>query len=69
MYSINVFLTFSLSMFGMLRHWLGERAAPMAQRVRRSALFASGFVLVRHHPGRDRVMEKFVERRAGSRSW
>jgi hypothetical protein len=45
MYSINVFLTFSLSMFGMLRHWLGARAAPLAQRVRRTLLFAAGFVL------------------------
>ena len=45
MYSINVFLTFSLSMFGMLRHWVGERAAPVALRLRRTALFAAGLVL------------------------
>ena len=45
MYSINVFLTFSLSMFGMLRHWVGQRGAPAALRLRRTLLFASGFVL------------------------
>jgi len=45
MYSINVFLTFSLSMFGMLRHWTAERAAPAALRARRIGLFAAGFVL------------------------
>ncbi len=45
MYSINVFLTFSLSMFGMLRHWRAEREAPAAQRTRRILLFAAGFVL------------------------
>ncbi len=45
MYSINVFLTFSLSMFGMLRHWLAERAAPAALRTRRVLLFAAGLVL------------------------
>jgi hypothetical protein len=45
MYSINVFLTFSLSMFGMLRHWMAERAAPAALRLRRTALFAAGLVL------------------------
>ncbi|MGH7594240.1 MAG: APC family permease [Gemmatimonadales bacterium] len=43
MYSINVFLTFSLSMFAMLRFWLRARHRP-AQR-RRVALFAAGFVL------------------------
>ncbi len=45
MYSINVFLTFSLSMFGMLRHWIAERAAPAPLRLRRTALFAAGLVL------------------------
>ena len=45
MYSINVFLTFSLSMFGMLRYWLADRAAPGALRLRRRALFASGLLL------------------------
>jgi amino acid transporter len=39
MYSINVFLTFSLSMFGMLKHSLAQR------KVRQSALFAVGFLL------------------------
>lgn len=39
MYSINVFLTFSLSMFGMLKHCLSER------RWRQATLFAVGFVL------------------------
>jgi amino acid transporter len=43
MYSINVFLTFSLSMFGMLRFWLGARGRP--DRVHRVALFATGFLL------------------------
>lgn len=44
MYSINVFLTFSLSMFGMLRYWLGQRALQKVWR-RRAALFTVGFVL------------------------
>ncbi len=43
MYSINVFLTFSLSMFAMLRFWWGQRARP--QRPWRIVLFASGLVL------------------------
>jgi amino acid transporter len=43
MYSINVFLTFSLSMFGMLRLWLREKARPA--RARRLALFTLGFLL------------------------
>ena len=43
MYSINVFLTFSLSMFGMLRLWLGEKGRKA--RARRIALFAAGFGL------------------------
>jgi amino acid transporter len=45
MYSINVFLTFSLSMFGMLRHWLRDRAAPLALRLRRTTLFGAGLLL------------------------
>jgi amino acid transporter len=45
MYSINVFLTFSLSMFGMLRHWVAERAVPAARRARRILLFGAGLVL------------------------
>jgi amino acid transporter len=43
MYSINVFLTFSLSMFGMLRLWLGRRRA--RQRIRRIVHFTVGFLL------------------------
>jgi amino acid transporter len=45
MYSINVFLTFSLSMFGMLRYWAREPTAPPAKRARRAALFTAGLVL------------------------
>jgi amino acid transporter len=44
MYSINVFLTFSLSMFAMLRFWVQHRAT-RAEWKRRLALFAAGFVL------------------------
>jgi amino acid transporter len=40
MYSINVFLTFSLSMLGMCRHWW--RAPHSGLRVRRLALFGLG---------------------------
>jgi amino acid transporter len=43
MYSVNVFLTFSLSMFAMLRFW--KRAAKRPGRKRRTALFAVGFVM------------------------
>ncbi len=43
MYSINVFLTFSLSMLGMLRFWAGARGRPY--RKRRLALFAAGLAL------------------------
>ncbi len=43
MYSINVFLTFSLSMFGMLKYWVGTRERP--EWIRRVALFGAGFVL------------------------
>jgi hypothetical protein len=44
MYSINVFLTFSLSMFGMARKSLGERkTAPHWKR--KAALFIVGFIL------------------------
>jgi len=46
MYSINVFITFSLSMFAMMRFWLGSRHKPDAGPwLRRSALFAFAFVL------------------------
>jgi amino acid permease len=45
MYSINVFLTFSLTMLGMTRHWLGERKAATWLRRRRLALFACSGLL------------------------
>jgi amino acid transporter len=44
MYSINVFLTFSLSMLGMSRLWLAIRRG-QAMWKRRSALFVFGFLL------------------------
>jgi amino acid transporter len=44
MYSINVFLTFSLSMFAMSRHTFRTRAR-RAHFKRRTALFVGGFVL------------------------
>jgi amino acid transporter len=44
MYSINVFLTFSLSMVGMCRHWWQERGANPLWR-RRLALFVCGAML------------------------
>jgi hypothetical protein len=44
MYSINVFLTFSLSMFGMMRHtWQLRRKGGHWHR--KAALFSTGFVL------------------------
>jgi amino acid transporter len=43
MYSINVFLTFSLSMFGMLRLWIGRKGRKA--RPRRLALFTVGFLM------------------------
>lgn len=43
MYSINVFLTFSLSMGAMLRYWSRRRGR--AKRGRRLGLFAAGFAL------------------------
>ncbi len=43
MYSINVFLTFSLSMFGMLRLWWTRKGRTF--RKRRLALFTIGFLL------------------------
>ena len=43
MYSINVFLTFSLSMLGMLRFWSGAQGRP--HRKRRLALFGTGLAL------------------------
>jgi hypothetical protein len=44
MYSINVFLTFSLSMLGMLRFWSGHRRSRREWRSR-LALFAAGLAL------------------------
>jgi amino acid transporter len=44
MYSINVFLTFSLSMFGMSRLWLVVRAGK-PQWKPKASLFVGGFVL------------------------
>jgi amino acid transporter len=44
MYSINVFLTFSLSMIGMCRHWIALRRENPQWR-RRLALFGVGAVL------------------------
>ena len=58
MYSINVFLTFSLSMFGMLRFWLGERGRPLWKR--RTLLFGAGFLLCSTILVIT-VMEKFLE--------
>ena len=43
MYSVNVFLTFTLSMFAMLRFW--RHARPRPGRKRRTALFATSFCL------------------------
>jgi amino acid transporter len=43
MYSINVFLTFSLSMIGMTLHWWQDRRHPLRQR--RVALFGFGTLL------------------------
>lgn len=43
MYSINVFLTFSLSMFAMLKHWRAAKGRP--GRARRMTLFAAGFAM------------------------
>jgi len=44
MYSINVFVTFSLSMIGMTMHWYGHRGRHPLWR-RRVALFAFGTVM------------------------
>jgi amino acid transporter len=46
MYSINVFITFSLSMFGMTKLWLGIRhRQPSEPWRRRATMFAFAFVL------------------------
>src|ERR1700690_2241592 len=44
MYSINVFLTFSLSMFGMLKHCLTERSK-LRNWIPQTVLFTLGFIL------------------------
>lgn len=44
MYSLNVFLTFSLSMLGMLRYWVRQRGRD-PHWARHVALFAVGFLL------------------------
>lgn len=44
MYSINVFLTFSLSMFAMLRYWI-QVPDRSGLRRRRIALFGAGFLM------------------------
>ncbi len=43
MYSVNVFLTFSLSMFAMLSFW--RKARPRPGRKRRTVLFGTSFVM------------------------
>ena len=43
MYSINVFITFSISQLGLLRHWLGHRGTP--GRVGKVTLAASGLAV------------------------
>ena len=46
MYSINVFITFSLSMFAMMRFWLRSRHEPSpGPWLKRSVTFALGFLL------------------------
>jgi amino acid transporter len=42
MYSINVFITFSLAQFGMVRYWWGNRGKEPVWR-KRLALFVAGF--------------------------
>ena len=59
MYSINVFLTFSLSMFGMARQQLRKKAGGEHWK-RRFALFAVGFLLCATILGITSV-EKFAE--------
>lgn len=58
MYSINVFLTFSLSMFGMLKYWVSNRERP--EWIRRVSLFGAGFVLCATILAIT-VLEKFLE--------
>ena len=46
MYSINVFITFSLSMFAMMRFWMQARRQPVPLPwLRRTLVFALGFAL------------------------
>jgi uncharacterized membrane protein SirB2 len=45
MYSINVFLTFTLSMLSMCRHWWRQRRTPGSPWVRRLAIFIPGLLL------------------------
>ncbi len=46
MYSINVFITFSLSMFAMMRFWVRRRRRPAAGPwLRRTGVFLVGFLL------------------------
>jgi len=45
MYSINVFLTFSLSMLSMCRHWWRQRRTRGSPWIRRLALFVPGLLL------------------------
>ena len=59
MYSINVFVTFSLSMLGMLRMWLQARGRRPEWR-RRAALFGAGFGLCATILGIT-LSEKFLE--------
>jgi len=59
MYSINVFLTFSLSMLGMCRHWWQLRQQ-QRQWQRRLALFATGTALCLAILGVT-LVEKFIE--------
>jgi hypothetical protein len=58
MYAINVFVTFSLSMFAMLRFWLQHR--DRREWRRRLALFAAGFALCITILGVT-IYEKFLE--------
>ena len=44
MYAINVFLSFSLTMLGMIRWWIRAKST-RAVRARRLALFGTGFVI------------------------
>ena len=67
MYSINVFVTFSLSMIGMCRHWWELREENPIWR-RRFALFLFGATDVRRHPGRQRH-RKVRGGRLGDDAW